>query len=273
LAADKNHSFTEALSKYITIQQSKNQQAKNQQDGQVELNRFIQWCGRDRDVNQLSPSAIEEYAESAGMWGADSASKLKAVKAFLTFLSQKKLTSIKLAPHLKASKPKKGSGRVYIKTAADQAQLSAEGYAKLLSRREMLKEEGVKIIADIGRAMADKDFRENAPLDAAKERQGQIASGIRDLDSILSNAIVSVNLSSTHDKQVRLGKKITLRDMESGKKLSYTVVDSRETDPVTGKISNISPVGKALLDKSIGEEVHITVPKGALRYIIEKIEN
>ena len=267
MAADKSPSLAEALSQYVTAQKS-----KEGHDGQVELNRFIQWCGRDREVGRLSPSAIEEYAESAGMWGADSASKLKAVKAFLFFLNQRGLTPIKLAPHLKASKPKKGAGRVYFKTAAEQAQLSAEGYANLQTRLGMLKEERIKIIADIGRAMADKDFRENAPLDAAKERQGQIESGIKALERILSNAVVSTTSARASTRRVSLGKRVTLRDMQSGKKLSYTVVDSRETDPVAGKISSISPVGKALLDKSIGEEVHVTVPNGTLRYVIEKLE-
>ncbi len=241
-------------------------------DGRQELNRFVQWCGRDRGVSGLTPVEVAEYAESAGMWGTNSADRLKLVKSFLTYLKQKGLIGASLAPHLKPSRAKKGSRRVYFKSAAEQAHLTPEGLNNLQLRLEMLKEERIKIVADIGRAMADKDFKENAPLDAAKERQGLVESGIRELEGIVTHAVVTDSSAFANDKRVRLGKKVTLRDLGSGKKVSYRLVDTRETDPVTGKISSVSPVGRALLDKEKGDEVNITVPKGTLHYVIEKIE-
>ena len=138
----------------------------------------------------------------------------------------------------------------------------------------MLKLERFSVVGDISRAMADKDFRENAPLDAAKERQGFIESSIRELEGILANAVVRT--SDTIDdgtKRVKIGRKVTLKDAKSGKQVLYRVVDSREADPVSGKISNVSPVGKALMDKTIGEEVQVTIPKGTLSYIVQKIES
>jgi transcription elongation factor GreA len=243
-----------------------------QRDGRQELNRFIQWCGRDRGTDELTPQEVAEYAESAGMWGANSTKKLKPVKSFLSYLKTKGLTNVSLAPHLKATRPKKEQRRVYIKAQADRAELSPEGYANLQSRLEMLLEERKKVTGDIQRAMADKDFRENAPLEAAKERQGLIESNIRDLESILSNATVTAGEGDNDHLRIRIGKTVTLRDTSSGKGVRYKLVDSRESDPVSGKISSVSPVGKALLDKVIGEEVQIAVPSGTLSYIIEKIE-
>ena len=268
MAEDQRHSLMQTLSQFLT-----RLKVEEQRNGQQELNRFIQWCGRDRGVDELTPSEVAEYGEFAGMWGADSAKKLKPVKSFLTYLKERGLTAINLAPHLKVSKAKRNSRRVFIQSASEHAQLSPEGYANLQSRLEMLKEERVRIVDDIQRAMADKDFRENAPLDAAKERQGLIESGIRDLEGILANAMVMATQVPARDKRVRLGRRVTFRDVDSGKEICYTLVDSREADPVTGKISSVSPVGKALLDRMIGEEVHITVPKGTLHYIIEKIED
>ena len=257
----------EALSEYLAgLKDGK------QPNGQQEVNRFIQWCGRDRRAGKLTPAEVAEYAESAGLWSGDSAKKLLPVKSFLTFLKQRGITSVSLAAHLKVPRGKGGARRVYLKTRGEQAELSAEGYKKLQSRLEVLKEERIKIRGDVQRAMADKDFKENAPLDAAKERQGYIEAGINELEGILANAVVTSRRGSARTRQVTLGRKVTLKDVDSGRLVVYTLVDPRESDPLAGRLSSVSPVGKALLDRVIGEEVHISVPKGTVRYIIHKVE-
>ena len=266
MAADGKLSLMVALNRYVA-----NVKSGVPPEGHQELNRFIQWCGRDRTVDKLTPSEIADFAESAGVWWNDSARKLNTVKSFLSYLKKAGLVEVNLAPHLKSSKSKKSSKRVYMRSG-EQAELTAEGHANLQTRLEILKQDRIKVVADIQRAMADKDFRENAPLDAAKERQGFIESGIRELEGILANAVVRTNKTTDDTKRVKLGRKVTLKDPKSGKQVYYRVVDSREADPVTGKISNVSPVGKALLDKVIGEEVQVTVPKGTLHYIVQKIE-
>jgi transcription elongation GreA/GreB family factor len=68
-----------------------------------------------------------------------------------------------------------------------------------------------------------------------------------------------------------VGAKVTLKDTFSGKTLAYTLVDVREADVTQGKISTTSPVGQALLDRMVGEEVTINVPKGTLRYLVQRI--
>ena len=73
-------------------------------------------------------------------------------------------------------------------------------------------------------------------------------------------------------KLTAVGHRITLRDQENGKKVVYTLVDSREADPSSGKISSISPVGRALLGRALGSEIQINVPKGILSYVIEKVD-
>ncbi len=267
MASEESPSLMETFTQYLTTLKR-----GEMREGTQELNRFIQWCGRDRGVDELTPSEVADYAESASMWGSDSAQKLKPVKSFLTYLSQRELTQTSLVSHLRVSRAKKGSRRAYFKSASESAELSSEGYASLQSRLEMLKEERVRVVADIQRAMADKDFRENAPLDAAKERQGLIESSIKELEGILANSVVAATRSAGHDQRVRLGRRVTLKDMSNGKEVCYTVVDPRETDPASGKISNASPVGKALMDRATGEEVHIAVPRGTIHYIIEKVE-
>ena len=128
------------------------------------------------------------------------------------------------------------------------------------------------MVEDIKRAMEDKDFRENAPLDAAKERQGQIEARIRELEAGLTGVqILSKDSTRKIAQRVVVGTKVTLKDVSSGKQIRYTLVDVREADVTSGKISTVSPVGQALLDHSVGEEVSINVPKGTLRYTIEAI--
>ena len=266
MEASKTPSLSEALSQYLS-----QVKGKENRDGRQELTRFIQWCGRDRGVDDLTPPEIGDYAETAGIWGGDSPTRLKSVKAFLAHLKEKGFISVSLAPHLKAPKTKKRPNRVFVKSTTEQAELSPEGYANLQARLEMLKDGRVRVIADIQRAMADKDFKENAPLDAAKERQGLIESSIRDLEGILATAVVSPP-PTTEQRRVVIGSKVTLKDTSSGKEVRYILVDSRESDPVTGKISSVSPVGKALMNRTIGEEVQIAVPKGTLNYVIEKVE-
>jgi transcription elongation factor GreA len=120
--------------------------------------------------------------------------------------------------------------------------------------------------------MEDKDFKENSPLDAAKERQGLVESRIRELESGLSTAeIITEGSKKTRHLRVAVGTKVTLKDTSSGRQVNYTLVDIREADVSSGKISTASPVGQALLDRTVGEAVSINVPKGTLHYTIEKI--
>ena len=140
----------------------------------------------------------------------------------------------------------------------------------MVAQVEGLKGERVSVVADIKLAMEDKDFRENAPLDAAKERQGIIESRIRELEASLSNAEI-LGKGKKPSKRTAVGAKVTLRDSDSGKKLVYLLVDVREADASSGKISTTSPVGLALLDRVVGDKVTINVPKGTLRYSVEKV--
>ena len=150
--------------------------------------------------------------------------------------------------------------------------LSQEGYDRLVAQLDDLKGERVVVGEEIKRAMADKDFRENAPLDAAKERQALVESRIRELESAITNAQILGSEPIKPAKRSTLGAKVTLQLLDTGKKLAYTLVDVREADVSSGKISTSSPVGQALLDRAVGDEVTVTVPRGTMRYVIKAID-
>lgn len=264
MVADPGVSLRLAANQYWASLPSQQRGAEQQ-----EIDRFIRWCGRDRAARELTPLEIEQYGAWVAMESADPATRLISVKSFLGYLKKKNMVPVPLVTHLRVPKGRRGrpaSGAA----ATASVQLSAEGRATLEARLEILREERVNVVADISRAMADKDFRENAPLDAAKERQGQIESTIRQLEDTLARAVLREHQDSS--TIVRLGHTVRLKELDSGKITQYTLVDLAEADPGSGKISSISPVGRALLQKSVGEEVSISVPRGTITYKIEKVE-
>lgn len=271
MVTQDTYSFSEALSHYVTVKKN----GKKTLDGHQEIGRFIAWVGRERVVSELTPSEVADYAQQIGLGGAESAQRLSPVKGFLTFLKEQGWIETSLAPHLRVPRSRRAGTSRRTSNANPHfsgAQLSQEGFERLKGQLEVLKEERVRVVEDIKRAMEDKDFRENSPLDAAKERQGIIESKIRELESSLSTAeIISANGGGGRQKKAGVGARITLKEAESGKKIYYTLVDVREADVSAGKISTVSPVGQALLDRAVGETVSVNVPRGTLQYLIEEI--
>ena len=267
---DATPSLSEAVTKFVAGRKN----SKKEPESHQELGRFVEWCGRDRAVDQLSPAEVADYAQRIGLGGIDSAQRLGPVKIFLTYLKQEGWVQTSLASHLRVPRGRRaaaGAGAAAASGVAEGSQLSQEGYERLAAQLEALKDERVIVIADIKRAMEDKDFRENAPLDAAKERQGIIESKIRELESSLATARILASGSAAALQKTAVGSKVTLKDMNSGRELVYTLVDVHEADAGNGKISTTSPVGMALLDRAVGEEVTIEVPRGSLHYVVESV--
>ena len=237
-----------------------------------DLNRFVRECGSSSPVSALTPQTVASYCEWLGRSGGDVAKKLAPVKKFLTYLKNEGLVKVSLATHARVPK-NKALARIAKsqKAAPDIAQLTQEGFEKLTGQLESLKAARTKVVGDIGRAMADKDFRENAPLDAAKERQGLVESRIRELEQTLGSAVITGGDSNKKVQRVAIGKRVMLKTPGNGRKFSYLVVHPREANPVDGKISSESPVGKALMNRQAGEDVQVIVPKGAIHYLIEKV--
>ena len=271
MTADGAPSLSEALTHFVAAKKNGRGTPLNHQ----ELGRFVSWCGRERNVVQVTPAQVADYAQYIGLGGPESVQKLSPVKAFLGYWKDQGWIQNGLAAHLRLPRSRRGSNR---RTAgpdgrySEGSYLSQEGYDKLLGQLEVLKEERVHVVEDIRQAMADKDFRENAPLDAAKERQGFVESKIRELENSLATAQIMDRKRAQPRQRSTVGTKVTLKDAGSGKKIVYRLVDVREADASSGKISTSSPVGQALLERSVGDEVTINVPKGTLRYTVQRID-
>jgi transcription elongation factor GreA len=145
-----------------------------------------------------------------------------------------------------------------------------EGHTKLNDQLRALKAERPLIVEAIEEARAHGDLSENAEYHAAKERQGQVEATIADLEDKLSRAQIIDPKTLSGDKVI-FGATVTLLD-EDEQPVRYQIVGQAEADAKLGMISYNSPLGRALISRSIGDEVEVTVPSGDKFYLIDKIE-
>ncbi len=149
--------------------------------------------------------------------------------------------------------------------------LSQYGYDKLSAELKNLKEvERPNIVKEIDIARSHGDLKENAEYHAAKERQLFIDARIKDVSQMLANSQVIDPSTFPHDK-VSFGSTVEIMDLDSEKKYTYTIVGSIESDIDKGFISYGSPIGQALMGKSEGDEVSITLPRGECEFEILKV--
>ena len=155
---------------------------------------------------------------------------------------------------------------------AKEFKLSAERLKDLKTELNYLKTVREREVADqIKEARSFGDLSENSEYDEAKNEQGKLYSRIAEIDNILSNYVVIEEHDADPDT-VRLGSKITVLDLDFGEKEIYQIVGSQEADPMGGRISEESPFGKALLGKSVGADVLVEAPAGAIHYQILDIQ-
>jgi transcription elongation factor GreA len=234
-----------------------------------ELNKFVRWCGTERSISELSAPEVAKYAESIDGSSANATQRIAPVRSFLSYAKKGKLTPSNLSIHLRVRKitpPKGFQGRPQTETV----NITADGYRKIEQELVSLKEERPKIAEAIRKAAADKDFRENAPLDAAKEHQGMVEARIRELEATLKAAVITVE--ETDKTKVCVGSSVILQDLSHNEELRYIIVNPREASPLKGKLSADSPIGRALLNRIQGEVVEVSAPAGVLKYRIEKID-
>ena len=150
--------------------------------------------------------------------------------------------------------------------------LTYEGLKKLEDELQDLKVVKRKEVAQkIKEAREQGDLSENAEYDAAKDEQRDIEARIEELEKILKNAEVVDEEEVDLDK-INIGCKITILDMEEAEELEYKIVGSTEANSLKGKISNESPVGRALMGKKIGDIVEVETQVGPIKYKVLEIQ-
>ena len=129
----------------------------------------------------------------------------------------------------------------------------------------------IEVAQKIKEAREQGDLSENAEYDAAKDEQRDIEARIVELEKILKNVEVVDDEDITEDR-VMVGSTVTILDMEFSEEETYKIVGSTEADSLRGKISNESPVGKALIGKSVGEVITVQTPAGEFDYKVMEIK-
>jgi transcription elongation factor GreA len=154
--------------------------------------------------------------------------------------------------------------------AAETTWVSAEGLERLKAEHAELT--GTKRPEVIGRIKAAKelgDLKENADYTSAREEQSFLEGRIKSIEATLRVATVIETPGDAVDR-VTLGSSVTVED-ETGTEMTFVVVGSAEADPAAGRISNVSPVGRALIGRSAGDDVAVAAPRGEVRYRIVKL--
>ena len=150
--------------------------------------------------------------------------------------------------------------------------LTPEGYKKLKQEIDHLQNEKRREVADRIRVAREfGDIAENAEYDDAKNEQAMLEHKIAQLEERLLSARVITKKEISKD-QVSVGSKVRLRDIAANKTFEYHIVGSAEANPAENKLSNESPVGKAIIGHKKGDVVEVSAPRGALKFKILEIK-
>jgi len=262
----QNLSLSEAASRFLASLASEERGISQQ-----EVYKFVRWFGWEQPLARLSPPEVANYAQRLSLSDTSYMKNFGLIRAFLIYASKQGWCKSNLAAHFKT---RLGKTRLPASAKRDSSQntpLTRQGYAELEAELVTLKGRRTQIIDDMRRAAADKDFRENAPLEAAREEHGQLVGRISELEGILKSATM-IDEKQVITLKASIGDSVLLRNVASGEEMRYMIVSPREADPTKDRISSASPIGKAVLGRRRGEIMEVVAPAGNLRYQIKQIE-
>ena len=148
--------------------------------------------------------------------------------------------------------------------AEKKTMLTQEGYNKLVEKLDYLKSERrMEVSERLKAAIALGDLSENSEYDDAKNEQGRLEGEISELEAKLRNSEI---IQSTASSKAVIGSTVTIRDVELNEVETYMIVGSTEADPTNKKISDESPLGAAILNKSAGVTVQVHAPTGVIEF-------
>jgi transcription elongation factor GreA len=236
-------------------------------DERPEVDRFVEWFGAATAIAELRATDVAAYAErEREQQGHDDLSHLEPLRAFLAYCSRLAFTDENLVPalHLPAGAGGGARGGAAVEELGGRAYfITIEGLAALERELEELKARRPEIAEELRAAMADKDFRENAPLDAARDSQAHLEARIRAIEDQLRHAVI-IDPDVKHGR-ANVGSTVRVLNLKVNREQTFHLVSANEVDPANGKISVESPVGQAVINRGAGDEVTVRAPAGELQ--------
>ena len=239
-------------------------------EANVGLALLMRWFGPRKQVNLITPSEVSRFSQQMPATDTEIGQKAETIRGFLLYLKKQGWINSNLPSSFKIKKPKTAKAAAQNQAPDSSIMLTEEGYNSMVAELETLKAKRPALVEAIRLAAADKDFRENSPLHAAKEELGHVEGRVRELEETLKKARVNTG-NGNFCQRVSLGDCVILKDTCSGECAKYVIVNTREARPLSGKISDSSPIGKALMGKQTGDVVEINTPGGKMGYRIEKV--
>lgn len=156
---------------------------------------------------------------------------------------------------------------------AQEFRLTKEGYEELKAKLEVLKASRSEIAEKLKTARGFGDLSENSEYDEAKSEQAKLEAEINDIEAILMNAVI-VEEDDSNSEVVHIGSVVTIKSTAKGStERTFTITGFAQADSIRGKISDESPVGKALVGHKAGDKVVVETPNGNITYKITKLDN
>jgi transcription elongation factor GreA len=268
--AAEQMTLAEAAARYLGMLIDKGSMSERATaDAQAAVARFTQWFGQEKKLSTLTTVDVERFVEESAGRGGSQGRNIEPVRPFLAYLKKAGLTESNLSTAVKIRRSESESSALL---AADSVQMTQSGFDSMKRELEELIGKRPMIAEALHLAMADKDFRENAPLDAARDQQAHIEAQIRRIEQLLKKAVV-VDSSSGVAGTVRVGCFVKVMNLDSSQEFRYQLVSPNEVNPREGKISIASPVGKALLEHAAEDEVSVAVPSGTVRLKVVAVED
>lgn len=258
----------EALSHFVTSLEPEKVEAER-----PAVEQFIAWFGNSRKLSELKGEDVARYVTEFTAGDKQDVSNLEPLRAFLAYSSRLAFTEENLVPHLRLGDD--AGGARALSGAAEELggvayHVTLDGLGSLERQLEELKAGRPGIADKLREAMADKDFRENAPLDAARDEQGHLEARIRETEDRLRHAVI-IDVDAKNGR-ANVGSTVKLLNLDKDSEQVFTLVSPAEVDPRAGKISLESPIGVALRNKIEGEVVTVTAPSGEMRFRVLEVE-
>ena len=241
-------------------------------EARVAVARFVSHVTPQVPIADLTPHQMTAYQDLIGANTTQMLDRLMPVKDFLRFCwKERALTETNLGNNIRIRKPGGAKQASVAHEEGVRFEVTQAGLEKMRTDLEQLQEEMPRAIEAVAQAREDKDIRENAPLEAAREYQERLKSRIDELEYQIAHSHLSEGGASGR-AHVGSTVKVALLGQEPERVEEYTLVGPTEVDPVARRISIESPMGRGLIDQSVGSQVEINAPRGVIRFRIVAVE-